>query len=256
MGCCSGIARFLLITFNFIFWLSGAAILAVGIWILVDKNLQEYLDVIKDAMGNEDALRTSAYILIGFGAFVFLVGFCGCCGAIRKSKCLLGFYILFLVIVCAGELAAGVYVAIYQGDAEDKLDTGLTKSIKENYGDKLMGAWDFVQTELKCCGGIGHEDYLNSTWYESLTPADKALKKIPASCCILTDGTTQPECQKADDTSKYYAVGCKDSLLSWVKDHTVIMIGVGCGIAALEIFGLICAICFCRHMDEDKYTSN
>jgi len=256
MSCCSGIARFLLITFNFIFWLSGAAILAVGIWILVDKNLQEYLDVIKDAMGNEDALRTSAYILIGFGAFVFLVGFCGCCGAIRKSKCLLGFYILFLVIVCAGELAAGVYVAIYQGDAEDKLDSGLSKSIKENYGDKLQGAWDFVQTELKCCGGLGKDDYLNSTWYMSKSVADQAAEKIPLSCCVVTDGNTATDCQMADNTDNYHTDGCKDSLLSWVKDHTVIMIGVGCGIAALEIFGLICAICFCRHMDEDKYTSN
>merc|ERR1711963_965312 len=85
-------------------------------------------------MGDEDTLRTAAYILIGFGAFVFLVGFCGCCGAIRRSKCLLGFYIFFLIVVCAGELAAGVYVAIYRGEAEDKLDAGLQKSIKERYG--------------------------------------------------------------------------------------------------------------------------
>jgi len=254
MSCCSGIARFLLITFNFIFWLSGAAILGVGIWILVDKNLQEYLDVIKDAMGNEDALRTAAYVLIGFGAFVFLVGFCGCCGAIRKSKCLLGFYILFLVLVCAGELAAGVYVAIYKGDAEDKLNTGLTKSIKEQYNTKLMGPWDFVQQELKCCGGLGISDYVNSTWWDERADTTKV---IPESCCKLDDNGVAPAtCQTAANTDEYYDKGCKESLMDWVDDHTTIVIGVGCGIAALEIFGLICAICFCRHMDEDKYTSN
>ena len=254
MSCCSGIARFLLITFDFIFWLSGAAILGVGIWILVDKNLQEYLDVIKDAMGNEDALRTAAYVLIGFGAFVFLVGFCGCCGAIRKSKCLLGFYILFLVLVCARELAAGIYVAIYKGDAEDKLNSGLTKSIQEQYNTKLQWPWDFVQQELKCCGGIGIYDYVNSTWWNARRSTNNV---IPSSCCKLEDDGTAPAgCQTAAVTDLYYDKGCKESLMDWVDEHTTIVIGVGCGIAALEIFGLICAICFCRHMDEDKYTSN
>lgn len=252
MGCCDGIARCLLITFNFIFWLSGAAILAVGIWILVDPDLQEYLDVIKSASEDEDAMSTAAYILIGFGAFVFLVGFCGCCGAIRKSKCLLGFYILFLLLVCGGELAAGIYVAIYQGEAEDKLNSGLTKSIKTEYAGKLTTAWDLVQKELKCCGGLGISDYVNSTW-----AASSGGKKIPESCCKLDSAGTPVNatlCQSA--TSEFYDTGCKAALKDWIDDHAIILIGIGCGIAALELIGLVCAICFCRHMDSDKYASN
>jgi hypothetical protein len=65
------------------------AILGVGIWILADPNLQDYIDVIHGT--DEQYFRQAAYLLIAFGAFIFLVGFCGCCGAIRKSKCLLGF---------------------------------------------------------------------------------------------------------------------------------------------------------------------
>jgi len=249
MGCCESFARCLLITFNLIFWLSGAAILGVGIWLLVDKDLQEYLDVIKDAMDSEDALRTAAYILIGFGAFVFLVGFCGCCGAIRRSKCLLGFYILFLIIVCAGEIAVGVYVVIFKGDAEDKLDSGLKKSIEEHYGETLTGAWDFVQKELKCCGGNGPSEYTNSTW---ATTSDG--KKLPESCCKLNDDGSPVDLGKCQDMdSEYYEEGCKQELLDWIDDNSIIVMGVGFGIAALEILGLIFAICFCRHMDKDKY---
>merc|ERR550534_19875 len=196
-------------------------------------------------MGDEDTLRTAAYILIGFGVFVFLVGFCGCCGAIRRSKCLLGFYIFFLVVVCAGELAAGVYVAVFKGDAEDKLNTGLTDSIKERYGSGgITTAWDALQNELNCCGGLGPDDYINSTWADSA-----GGNKLPKSCCVT--GQSEADCQAM--TSGYHTTGCKQKVIDWVNDKAVILIGVGCGIAALELIGLVCAICFCRNIDADKY---
>ncbi|KAK3791516.1 hypothetical protein RRG08_061529 [Elysia crispata] len=256
MGCCSGFARILLITFNFIFWLSGAAVLGVGIWILVDPEIEDYQEVISDATDDDQFLKTAAYILIAFGAFVFLVGFCGCCGAIRSSKCLIGLYITFLVVVFAGELAAGIYVAIYSEDASDKLDQGLTKSIKNNYieGSKVASAWDVVQKELECCGGHGYKDYMNSTW-----SSDPSLGKLmPVSCCILgTDDKPKNEtlCERATP-NYYWTEGCRDQIEDWIKKHSRILIGVGCGVAALQIIGFICAICFCRHMDREKYSSN
>ncbi|XP_005093634.1 CD82 antigen [Aplysia californica] len=256
MGFCTGFARLLLITFNIIFWLSGVVILGVGIWILVDPDLQDYLDVIKDASGGEDFLKIAAYILIGFGAFVFLVGFCGCCGAIRRSKCLLGLYIFFLVVVCAGELAVGIYVAVYSGEAEDKMETGLKESIQDNYGKSLTGPWDLVQKELKCCGGLNYSDYENSDWQKKQSDDIK----IPVSCCKLNANgqiINETKCQMAMDGDYFYKdKGCKGALNDWINDHSIIMIGVGCGIAALELLGLVCAICFCRHMDRDKYSSN
>lgn len=246
----------LLIAFNFVFWLSGAAILGVGIWILVDPDIEDYQEVISDATDDDQFLETAAYILIAFGAFVFLVGFCGCCGAIRSSKCLIGLYIAFLVIVFAGELAAGIYVAVYSNDASDKLDEGLTKSIKNNYkdGSKIASAWDVIQKELECCGGQGYKDYDNSSWIA--TQQDGVL--MPASCCKLgTDDkpTNLTLCQTAT-TGYYWTEGCRDQIEDWIEDHSRILIGVGCGIAALEIIGLICAICFCRHMDKEKYSSS
>merc|ERR1719239_1612725 len=88
-------------------------------------------------MEDEDALRNAAYILIGFGTFVF---------------------------------AVGIYVVLFQNDAEDKLDSGLEKSIKEHYGETLKGAWDLVQKELQCCGGNSYTEYTNSTWRAEQDP--------------------------------------------------------------------------------------
>lgn len=36
-------------------------------------------------------LITGAYILLAMGALLFLLGFLGCCGAVRENKCLLLF---------------------------------------------------------------------------------------------------------------------------------------------------------------------
>ncbi|KAH9519145.1 cd82 antigen [Bulinus truncatus] len=250
MGFFSSCSRALLIIFNLIFWLSGAAILAVGIWILVDPQLREYMKVIKDGTQDEEFLKTSAYILIGFGSFVFLVGFCGCCGAIRASKCLLGFYIFFLVVVFAGELAAGIYVAVFKNDIEGKLEKGLVDSIKKSYDGDLGPAWDTIQKELTCCGGESYKDYENSTWSSKQT----GNVKIPPSCCKLVDGKPKnlTRCQETEE-GYFFDKGCRKALLDWISDHSAILIGVGCGIAGLEIVGLICAICFCRHIDKDKY---
>lgn len=246
MGCGTSCARLLLISFNFIFWLSGVAILGVGIWILVDPNLQDYQDVIH--VTDEEYFKKAAYILLAFGAFVFLVGFCGCCGAIRNSKCLLGFYIFFLVIVFAGELAAGILAAIYKDEIIDEFDQGLTRSIRNDYKNNA-GPWDAVQKELKCCGGLNPSDYNNSTWQNAQTSG----AKVPLSCCELNNDQPVNEAACQALTSDYHTKGCKDQLVSWVEDHSVILIGTGCGIAALQLFGLVFAICLCRSLDKEKY---
>lgn len=246
-GCGASCARILLIAFNFVFWLSGVAILGVGIWILADPNLQDYIDVIHSS--DEEYFRNAAYLLIAFGAFVFLVGFCGCCGAIRNSKCLLGFYIFFLVLVFAGELAAGILAAIYKDEIIDKFDKELTKAIKEDYNEN-PSSWDVVQKELKCCGGLGPDDYNNSTWLAAKGSDDV---QIPPSCCELKDNkpVDLTACQKRE--TNFFREGCKSALEKWVEDHSIILIGVGCGIAALQIFGLVFAICLCRSVDQEKY---
>ncbi|XP_060573901.1 CD82 antigen-like [Ruditapes philippinarum] len=262
MGFCGGCAKALLIIFNFIFWLSGAAILGVGVWMIVDKNIGSYFDVL-NMDSHDQFFKYAAYILIAFGVFVFLVGFCGCCGAIRGSKCLLGLYVFFLFIVFAGELCAGVLMIVYKVEIEDKLDTTLTNSIKEKYGTDsettLTGSWDVVQIQLECCGGVGPEDYDGSKYVGAKT------RNLPPSCCVLSNMKEAEEdptkaMPKNDTNCKdkmegyYHNKGCKDGLLDWAKSHTAILIGVGIGVACLQIFGIVFALCLCRQVDrEEKY---
>ncbi|XP_071100032.1 tetraspanin-18-like [Haliotis cracherodii] len=248
--CLAGCARVLLIVFNFIFWLSGAAILGIGIWFLVDPNIQSYLDVIQ-VKGEGELLKYAAYIFIAFGAFVFAVGFCGCCGAIRNSQCLLGFYIFFLVVVFAGELAAGILVALYRGDLETKLEAELKRKIQEEYDfanrSSVGDAIDKVQIELVCCGGTNSSDYVNSKW----STTTKLV--YPESCCtrgVNKEVVDKNQCQTG--ASSYNKRGCKAKLIEWMKQHSTIIIGVGCGIAGIQIIGLVFAIALCRQIRSEE----
>ena len=78
--------------------LFGAAALALGIFLIVDNN--DILGVIGKIPGSENYdvaatlnstsyLENGAYMLIGAGAVIFVIAFCGLCGGIRESSCLL-----------------------------------------------------------------------------------------------------------------------------------------------------------------------
>ena len=68
-----------------IFFLAGGAILGVGIWLRSENTLSQF----KGETSLEEfqtSLYAGAYVLIAFGSFTFLVGFCGCCGALCENQ--------------------------------------------------------------------------------------------------------------------------------------------------------------------------
>ena len=74
--------------FFYIFQLSGAVVLGMGVFLLASK---------EDALANLiemnvpiEIVYSSSIIMIAIGSFVFFVGFCGCCGAMRESAIMLG----------------------------------------------------------------------------------------------------------------------------------------------------------------------
>ncbi|ELT93393.1 hypothetical protein CAPTEDRAFT_20913 [Capitella teleta] len=263
IGCGAKCAKFLLIIFNAIFWLSGACVLGVGLWLLLDDNASKVFDLAIEASG-DNTLKTACYILIGIGAFVFLVGFLGCCGAIRESKCLLGLYIFALVIVFVVELAAGILAALYKDTITKELKEHLEKAITQkpyyNDDDSYTG-WgltvNFVQAKFECCGMIKESagDYVN---YNGTGP-------FPYTCCKLKEDVNLDQASKAqvenvenwdeckaENENQFFKAPCYDQVLAWIEDNLIILIGVGIGIACLEIFGFIFAVCLCRNTGDEE----
>lgn len=267
--CGASCAKFMLFVFNFVFFLSGAVLLGIGIWLLVDTSITELLDVTKVATDNKDQIQMVSYILIGIGVFIFVVGFFGCCGAIKESKVMLGLYIFMLLVVMGVEIAAGVLALVYKDKVEKDLKSKLLTELQEDryYNGTSKKYHPFgltfnvIQQKFSCCGVIGPNDYDNSTFHK-----ENPNLKIPYSCCVLNNNVTDSsKPQEGDvkdwgkcrdeykDGKKYlYGDGCEKAILDWVKTKLIMLTGIGLGVAALELFGFIFAVCLCRNIDPDK----
>lgn len=64
------------------FQLAGGAVLALGVWTLVEKS--DYISLLSSSL-----YSASAYILIAAGAVVIVTGMIGCCATLNEKKSLL-----------------------------------------------------------------------------------------------------------------------------------------------------------------------
>ncbi|XP_023221695.1 CD9 antigen-like [Centruroides sculpturatus] len=81
---CYACIKYLVIIFNFLFWLAGIAVLGLSVY--------SYIKGSTYASGSEDikSFFTPLYILMAAGSLMTILGFLGCCGALRESQCMLG----------------------------------------------------------------------------------------------------------------------------------------------------------------------
>ncbi|XP_019712981.1 tetraspanin-2a [Hippocampus comes] len=141
--------KYLLIVFNFIFWLSGLLVLAVGLWLRFDPETVELLT------GNNapDTFFIAVYILLGAGSLMMLVGFFGCFGAVRESQCLLASFFACLLIIFAAEIAAGVFGFINKEQIVEEVQKFYSSSISDASNPNTTAIALIYHKTLNCCGG-------------------------------------------------------------------------------------------------------
>lgn len=215
--------------FNFIFWLVGCALLAVGIWAKVDE--RSLSDLIDDG-SISDNLIVAAWIMIVLGAIIMVLGFLGCCGAIRESQCMLATFFIFLFIIFAALLAFGIYFYI-----NFKKDPDMLKDEVVKYAQKCVN------------------EYYNST--ECKKYLDKAHKEF--NCCGAEKGDF--EAKHGDDKARAACgddfktqKGCVNDLIDTVtklvRQYLVVFVAVSFGIATVMLLGMIFAMLLCCAIRE------
>ncbi|KAG7227681.1 hypothetical protein INR49_029442 [Caranx melampygus] len=113
--------------------LAGAAILGVGIWVKVDSaSLLGILENLENGSSGISQLVNVSYVLMAVGGVLLVIGFLGCCGAIRESKCMLLTFFSIVLIIFLIEVAGAVVLFVFQGVKINGCYDTLVQLIEDN----------------------------------------------------------------------------------------------------------------------------
>ncbi|XP_066247857.1 CD63 antigen-like [Euwallacea similis] len=222
--CELSLIKYLLFGFNLIFAISGIGIIIAGALVLSDVGEFRHF--------MESSVLAPPVVLIVAGCIVFLVASLGCYGAIRESYYMLMGFAVCLSIIFIIELAVGIAAAVYKNDVHKELKNIMRESMSRyqtSESDKI--AWDNLQMKLHCCGVDRPTDWGGNR---------------PLSCCQpVREGAPDPtpqHCQNARSGEEIlHSTGCFDVIEMKVQNASQVLIGVGIGIAFIEVIGIILA---------------
>lgn len=235
--CCSSFLKIMMFIFNGGIFLAGAAVLGVGVWVKVDSgSLLGLLDNVEGAPSGLSQLINVSYLLMAVGGVLLVIGFLGCCGAVKESRCMLLTFFSIVLIIFIIEVAGAVVLLVFQ-DLADQILSGLEDevitSIRKEYGSKesLTSLWNATMDQFECCGFKNYTDFNGSPYY-----LEHGGDLYPPTCCNTT--TLEGVC--STNQAHLSAIdGCFVKLLQLIEDNAVIIAGVALGIAALEIAAMV-----------------
>ncbi|NXA06511.1 TSN1 protein, partial [Sapayoa aenigma] len=236
MGCFTFI-KVMMILFNLVIFLSGGTLLGVGIWVKVDG--QSFVSIFGTLSSSVLQVVNVSYVLIVIGSILLVIGFLGCYGAQKESKCLLMMFFSVVLIIFIAEVAVAVVALVYTSLAESLLTAVVTPVLKEKYGvdNTFTHIWNVTMREVHCCGLNNYTDFNKSYWYETYgtypEPCFAALPPLahPHLCgCLLQ--------------------GCFGQILEEIRTNAAVAGGVAAGIAALEIAAMAVSMYLYCRLDE------
>lgn len=225
--------KYLLFAFNLLFAISGIAILTVGsIVYIVYSHYSHFVYA---------GYHSVPLALIIVGITIFIIAFFGCCGAVKENHCMIITFSVFLLLILVLEVVVGVLGYVKRNDVESMLENQLNATMPKYYTNPdIKDSWDIAQHEAECCGVKGPADWFKITHNSSL----------PHTCCPDTpdDGTCTTQ------NPNVYQASCVEKLKGVFIKYGVIIGGVGLGIAALQLIGIIFACCLARSIRKEYET--
>ncbi|XP_048215418.1 tetraspanin-8 [Perognathus longimembris pacificus] len=222
----SGCLKYSMFIFNFLFWICGCVILGVAIWLRVSKSGKEVL-----TSGNSGGSPFVAMnILIAVGAIIMVMGFLGCCGAVKESRCMLLLFFIGLLLILLLQIVAGILGAAFKSETIRALNETLTRDVTflsetGEEGKEFREAVRDFQEELQCCGLVnGASDWGNN--FEQVSKSCECPERSSAICEMYQ--------------GKYvYKKTCISLIKDVVEKNFIIIIGIAFGLAAIEVIGLV-----------------
>ncbi|XP_006273871.1 tetraspanin-8 isoform X1 [Alligator mississippiensis] len=221
----SSCMKYSMFVFNFLFWVCGCIILGVSIWIRVSKDAQEDLNI-------DNSLFAGVDLLIAVGSIIMVLGFLGCCGAVKESQCMLLLFFIGLLLILILQITAGILGAVYRSKIDVVVNQTLLETAKQlqsteqQYQTFQMNFQKFEQENL-CCGLMsGQQDWGTNFNTQALKACECSQSYEKTDFCVSFG-------------RKYiYKKTCGTVIINYLKDHMIILMGIAFGLAVIEIVGL------------------
>lgn len=221
----------LLMTFNVLFWILGAVVLATGI--LVKVEIYKYVEV------SHEFSATAPYVLVGTGGFMLLLGLLACCCTAKGQPVLLYIYAAFLLVILVILVGSGVSTWAFRKHLKAGYEDGLTRALTEyERNPAVMSAVNTLQNMLSCCGIQNASDWVAMPYGQSHDPPQ------PPSCCRETRDSV---------CVALHQQGCYSTVIQFLEGSTGILLIVALSIASFQFFGVVLACCLARGINKAKY---
>ncbi|CAD5228003.1 unnamed protein product [Bursaphelenchus xylophilus] len=250
VSCC---VKYLVFSFNVIFWIVGFLMIAAGVWAQVEKN-NPYTQLNRLSKFYLDP----ALMLIIIGTLTFAIGFSGCIGALRENTFCLTVYSTLLGLLLLAEVGIAVTGFVSKDWIETELKTRLDDMVILYRDDPdLQTLIDWMQTDWKCCGITKPDDWDMNIYFNSSAKALKSEEAggVPFSCCVNSLELQNYACGhrvrvgKRNLHDKIYTDGCLPKLQLWFNNN---MLYVGVAIFIVGILQFL-GICFAQDLRTDIY---
>ncbi|XP_021384660.1 tetraspanin-8 [Lonchura striata] len=213
--------KYSMFIFNFLFWVCGCIILGISIWIRVSGAQQ----------GVDSSILAGVNLLIAVGAIIMILGFLGCCGAVKESRCMLMLFFIALLLILILQVTGGVLGAVYKPQVEKIFNYTLNESVhalQSTTGEYKEYQEEFQKLEKKyqCCGlQNGPEDWGEN--FDKQKDICQCELEKPSEVCM-------------NYKNRYiYRKSCGELIMQQIKNHLVIIMGIAFGLAVVEILGLV-----------------
>ncbi|XP_045109350.1 leukocyte surface antigen CD53-like [Portunus trituberculatus] len=228
MGCFTKLALFIV---NFAIFAAGVAVVALASMIINTDSTYGSLLI--------NGIFTLPIIILIAGLIIVIIGFLGCCGAMKGSSCMLKTYAFIIIVLLIAEITLGILLLIYPNKAEDAIKTGMHEVFK-NYGidEATEKSIDAIESDLKCCGVDSYQDWQNYSY--------GSTGNVSRGCCIEDDSDAcfmnKNDLPEAQAKQYIYTRGCYAALKEDLKDETI---GLGVVLFIMAIVQVLAVTCAC-----------